>query len=82
MPSKLRRTVEALLQEQGADPALLDDLPSGWLQHSDLILLPEASFSQPAWEDLGPRLWDCVAEVCMRLYPLQCLIVVPIRQQV
>ena len=65
VPSKLRRLVESLVREQGADLALLDDMPSGWLQHSDLILLPESAFSLPAWDALGPRLWDCVAEVVM-----------------
>ncbi|OWK56192.1 tRNA wybutosine-synthesizing protein 2 [Lonchura striata] len=43
-------------------PAELErDLPHAWQRHGDLVLLSEDSFSHPAWERLGPELWETVA---------------------
>jgi len=37
-------------------------LPSHWMKHGDLIVLPSNSFDGPEWDDLiCPELWGCVA---------------------
>ncbi|GBN66174.1 tRNA wybutosine-synthesizing protein 2 [Araneus ventricosus] len=48
---------------------LLDDIPSKWEKHGDLILLPASSFQNELWSNLGERLWDIVAEAlrCQRV---------------
>nr|XP_030128252.3 tRNA wybutosine-synthesizing protein 2 homolog isoform X1 [Taeniopygia guttata] len=53
---ELRRLLPA-----GCPPELERDLPHAWQRHGDLLLLSEECFSGPAWERLGPELWETVA---------------------
>ncbi|KAF8794077.1 tRNA wybutosine-synthesizing protein 2 like protein [Argiope bruennichi] len=65
LKNKLLNEIEKLK----LDKNLLDDIPSKWEKHGDLVLLPASSFQNKLWSLLGGRLWDIVSEAlkCQRV---------------
>ena len=59
---RLREFVGQLIQQNGADPSLLESLPKRWEKFADVVLLPRRSFKEEAWNHVrGPELWSTIA---------------------
>ncbi|XP_046558610.1 tRNA wybutosine-synthesizing protein 2 homolog [Haliotis rubra] len=61
---KLKRHVGQLLADSGrvVSPELLEDLPSRWEKHGDLILFSNSAFTSDVWSQLGFPLWRVVCQ--------------------
>ncbi|GFT50337.1 tRNA wybutosine-synthesizing protein 2 homolog [Nephila pilipes] len=59
----LRNHLSETLAELKLSNKLLDDIPSKWEKHGDLILLPASSFQNKTWSLLGDRLWEIISLV-------------------
>jgi hypothetical protein len=47
---------------------MLDDLPTKWERHDDMLLIPASAFVRPEWATLDQStLWQAVAKVRIRL---------------
>ncbi|GIY95922.1 tRNA wybutosine-synthesizing protein 2 homolog [Caerostris extrusa] len=56
----LKNNLSDLLVKLGLD-IIVDDIPSKWEKHGDLILLPASSFQNEMWSILGEELWNAAA---------------------
>jgi len=59
---RLRQIVGQLIQQNGADPSLLESLPKRWEKFADVVLLPRNAFTEEGWNQIyGPELWSAIA---------------------
>lgn len=57
----LRKSVSAVLEQNGIALSLLEELPTRWERLGDMIVLPSGSLSGPVWSALGDELWRTIA---------------------
>uniref|UniRef100_A0A0B7AUP4 tRNA(Phe) (4-demethylwyosine(37)-C(7)) aminocarboxypropyltransferase n=1 Tax=Arion vulgaris TaxID=1028688 RepID=A0A0B7AUP4_9EUPU len=67
--SVLQSEIKCLLKHYGLSEQLLDEVPSKWERHEDLVIIPANSFASPEWSLMGNKLWHVVAKclICKRL---------------
>ena len=63
-----RQLTEKGFTEEKRDQLLLE-IPKSWERHGDMVVLPQGSFTSPAWQQLGGELWESVSKAlkCKRL---------------
>ncbi|BFZ04135.1 hypothetical protein BsWGS_07174 [Bradybaena similaris] len=66
---RLQDELWQLLTLHGMSKELLNEVPSKWERHGDLVIIPAYTFSSPEWAAMGDRLWEVVARclACKRL---------------
>ncbi|CAG5116343.1 unnamed protein product [Candidula unifasciata] len=66
---RLRDEIGQLLKLYGISEELLNEVPSKWEKHGDLVIIPTHSFSSSKWAAIGDQLWEVVAKclACRRL---------------
>ncbi|XP_043913447.1 tRNA wybutosine-synthesizing protein 2 homolog [Protopterus annectens] len=62
---KLEEELKCLVQENGGswNSSLGEDLNLKWKRHGDLIILSEKAFQADTWKNLGPEVWEKVAQL-------------------
>ncbi|XP_059317523.1 tRNA wybutosine-synthesizing protein 2/3/4-like isoform X1 [Lycium ferocissimum] len=58
----MKEAVASLLSDRGLPLQLLEELPSRWERLGDIVVLPQTSFKDSAWELIGQELWFLVAK--------------------